>query len=235
MRRATKLGLAGLAVVGLSVTVAGPLRARQGPEVMYDGDCRPIQPDTHLVPAPPHSVAWTRTWLQLQRVESLEYPDGVKLGDLLKRVRESTRAPEQGFPRGVSIYLNPNDLAEVDRTIDSMMTLDLDGVALAKALTLALRQLGLAMRIDEDGLVIVTSTSGDDDDVHFSADEAEWTRLDHIHRGIRGISSQVIALRREVSLLREALHQPAPPSTTAVPTPPDAPVAPAPATGGGFR
>jgi hypothetical protein len=76
------------------------------------------------------------------------------LGDVIKYIKNATITPT--LPSGIPIYVDPIGLEESEKTIDSPVTLDLDGVSLKKSLKLMLKQLGLAYTV-KDGLMTITA------------------------------------------------------------------------------
>ena len=109
-----------------------------------------------------------------------------------------TREPNpKDTDKGVPIYVDPVCLQEAEKTGTSPITLDLDGVTVAKGLTLVLKQLGLTFYVDEDGLVRVVTQDGDDQitDPHAKVlDELSPIRAD------------LARLRRELGLVRAHLQ-----------------------------
>lgn len=94
----------------------------------------------------------------LDRPITLHYPGGVPLRELIRSIEEATRGPGG---HGLPIYVDPLGLQEAEKTMDSPVTIDLDGVTLRWSLTLALRQLGLYYQVG-DGLLTITSASCND-------------------------------------------------------------------------
>lgn len=218
------LGLTLAALVLLALGTTTNLRARQARD-LQDDFVPAGPPNLYHVEAPPRTVAETKTWLKLQAVVPMNFPDGTTLGDLVKFVRESTRDVSNGFPRGIPIYVDPQGLQDVDKTMASTVTIDLDGMPVGKALRLAIRQVGLVTEIDKDGLLVITS-SGCRDGEPIPNDYATWQSLD-------GLREDIQALRAEVSALRRGLRSDGAASATTAGPP--AAAGPAGGSGGGFR
>jgi hypothetical protein len=197
MRRshvACLLGLALAALISLALGTTTTLRARQGRD-LQDDFVPAGPPNLYHVEAPPRTVAETRTWLKLQTIVPMNFPDGTTLEDLVKFVRESTRDVNNGFPRGIPIYVDPQGLQDADKTMASTVTIDLDGMPVGKALRLAVRPLGLVTEIDKDGLLSITSSRcGDGEPI--PNDAANWQSLDMLSEEIRALRAEVSALRR---------------------------------------
>jgi hypothetical protein len=79
------------------------------------------------------------------------------LNGLLDYLERATAKPPDG--RGIAILVVPDGLEEVGRTLDSTMTMDLEGVPLKTTLRLMLDQLGLACVV-KDGRLVIHSRKG---------------------------------------------------------------------------
>lgn len=75
-------------------------------------------------------------------------------GDVLKHIKEATA--DEDFPAGIPIYVEPNGLAEAQKTLESPVTLDLVGIPLATSLKLLVDQMGLTYQV-RDGIVTITA------------------------------------------------------------------------------
>lgn len=152
-------GLFGLAWAGRSAGARQALAVPQFSGVMVGGGFGGAEEAP-----PPGRVVYLRESLgakalavrsKLAQPVDMEFPNEIPLGDLLKYVAQATAGPE--MERGIPIYVDPVGLQEAEKTLDSTVAIDLRGVPLAKSLTLALKQLGLAYTVDDDGLLLVTS------------------------------------------------------------------------------
>jgi hypothetical protein len=95
----------------------------------------------------------------LERLEeplSMSFPDDTPLDDVIKYIKATTAKTGQ---TPLPIYVDPKGLQEADKTMQSPVTLDLDGVPLKTTLRLLLKQLGLAYCV-RDGVVIISSVQG---------------------------------------------------------------------------
>jgi hypothetical protein len=99
-------------------------------------------------------AANARIWDALQRPAPMRFPNDTPLDEVLKYVRGATVT--RTYP-GIPIYIDPIGLHEAEKTEQSTVKIDLDGVPLATTLHLILKQLGLSYSV-RDGLVLITST-----------------------------------------------------------------------------
>jgi hypothetical protein len=89
----------------------------------------------------------------------MSFANETPLADVLKYIRSATQSSE--FPNGLPIYVDPIGLQEAEKTMESPVIIDLDGVPLRRTLSLVLKQLGLGFRV-EDGMIYITSAISDD-------------------------------------------------------------------------
>ena len=71
----------------------------------------------------------------------------------MKSIKDATREPDC---EDIPIYLDPIGLSEADKTMDSTVSFDLEGVPLKTSLRLTLAQLDLTYNI-RDGVLMITS------------------------------------------------------------------------------
>ncbi len=90
---------------------------------------------------------------QLDEPIAMTFPDETPLGDLLMYVTEATTSAKT---LGIPIVVDALGLQEVRQTLQSTVSIDLEGVPLKTTLRLILDQLGLAYTI-KDGLVVISS------------------------------------------------------------------------------
>jgi len=81
------------------------------------------------------------------------------LEDFLKYVKQVTASPEN--PGGLPIYVDPVGLQEAEKTMNSTVIIDLEGVPLRRTLQLVLKQLDLIYFVD-DGMIYITSSESED-------------------------------------------------------------------------
>lgn len=96
-------------------------------------------------------------------LKSLEQPIDMNfaaetpLEDVLKYIKQSTITPTYA---GIPIYVDPAGLQEAERSMQSTVQMQLEGVPLRRTLQLVLAQLGLAYFVD-DGVLVITSQDSD--------------------------------------------------------------------------
>jgi hypothetical protein len=86
---------------------------------------------------------------------SMSFANETPLDDVLKYIKQATTTKEYS---GIQIYVDPIGLQEAERSLNSAVTIDLDGVPLRRTLQLVLAQLGLVYFV-EDGMLYITSES----------------------------------------------------------------------------
>jgi hypothetical protein len=138
----------------------------------------------------PISLAAARTWIKLHQRITMPFGDETPLENVLKYVKDAAR-DEDGTT--LEFYVDPNSLQEVERTMQSPVTLDLDGLPLERSLGLLLKQLGLQFSVDTDGLVVITSEMSED---------GSLTREELMLKQLEQLSEQLTLLRQEVAALR---------------------------------
>ena len=97
----------------------------------------------------------------LARPLPMSFPQETPLEDVLKYIRGNTQDKDLGLPSGIPIYVDPVGLQEVEKTMQSPVVIDLEGVPLRTTLRLMLKQMGLTYKI-EDGLLTINSAESDD-------------------------------------------------------------------------
>jgi hypothetical protein len=86
----------------------------------------------------------------------MSFPDEIPIEQVLAYIRQATTTRTSA---GVPVLVDALALQEAERSLNSTVSIDVDGVPLRITLGLVLRQLGLAYVV-RDGLVIVTSPEG---------------------------------------------------------------------------
>src|SRR5581483_10680821 len=66
----------------------------------------------------PLSAKAARTWIALQETRVKPLPDGTPFGEVLKSLAKAARGPDGSGP-GLSFYVNPVSLNEVEMTLES--------------------------------------------------------------------------------------------------------------------
>jgi len=83
----------------------------------------------------------------------MHFRDEATLEDVVKHIEEATKDPDG---KAIPIYFDPIGFQEAEKTPQSVVRVDLDGVPLKSTLHLCLKQLDLAYCI-RDGVLVITS------------------------------------------------------------------------------
>ncbi len=84
------------------------------------------------------------------------------LDDVLKYIKQATTTPT--YP-GIPIYVDPIGLQEAERSLNSTVQIDLEGVPLEDTLRLCLKQLGLAYEVKDSRLRITSEEEFSEPDI----------------------------------------------------------------------
>ncbi len=114
-------------------------------------DLAPMPQRVYL--APKITEPYARAWLQLQKLVKMNFPAPTAFEDVLKYIKEITT--ENGS-KGLRIYVDPVSLQEAEHTLRSEVTIDVEDVPLASALSRILHQLDLGYYVRDDGLLVIT-------------------------------------------------------------------------------
>ncbi len=98
------------------------------------------------------AAANARVLKALNQPVRMHFPEETPLEDVLKHISEATKGADG---KGIPIYVDPIGMQEAEKTPQSVVHLDLDGVPLKSTLTLCLKQLDLAYCI-RDGVLMIT-------------------------------------------------------------------------------
>jgi hypothetical protein len=93
---------------------------------------------------------------KLEEPISMSFANPTPVEDVLKYIKSATQGPKD---QGIPVYVDPEGLAEVEKTLTSPVQLDLEGVPLKTTLRLMLKQLGLAYCV-KDGVLMISSVKG---------------------------------------------------------------------------
>jgi RNA polymerase sigma factor (sigma-70 family) len=148
---------------------------------------------------------------KLEEPISMSFANETPIDDVLKYIKQATTSPTYA---GIPIYVDPVGLQEAERSMNSTIQIDLEGIPLRRTLQLMLTQLGLAYFV-QDGILIITS----DDLAHMPLPPAVATpapiakMLEKSERGELTSTElkeliEVIKLRRQVRLMHEAYETP---------------------------
>jgi RNA polymerase sigma factor (sigma-70 family) len=173
-------------------------KMRVAGEVLEQEDDRANDPRSHRILA------------RLEDPISMSFANETPLDDFLKYIKQATTTPTSS---GIPIYVDPVGLQEAERSLNSTIQIDLEGVPLRRTLQLALTQLHMAYFV-EDGILVITSE--DSAKLRLPPSIAGPTPLQRrIEKAERGdLSSgelkeliEVVKLSRELTLLHESPPQ----------------------------
>ncbi len=116
---------------------------------------------------------------KLEEPISMSFANETPLDDVLKYIKQATTTSTFS---GIPIYVDPTGLQEAERSLNSTVQMDLEGIPLRRTLQLLLAQLELAYYV-EDGILHITSQD--------SADQFALTRkpsqiMSRVERATRG-------------------------------------------------
>ncbi len=93
---------------------------------------------------------------KLDEIVSMSFAIETPFDDVLKYIKQATTTATYA---GIPIYVDPKGLKEATATLQSPVSMDLEGVPLKMTLRLVLKQIGLAYCV-RDGVVIISSVQG---------------------------------------------------------------------------
>ncbi len=105
----------------------------------------------------------------------MNFPNETPLDDVLKYIKTSLAKHEHPLP----IYVDPMGLQQAERSMNSTIQIDLEGVPLKTSLRLVLKQLGLAYCV-RDGVLIISSVQGVREELAEAARELMGTGNDKV-------------------------------------------------------
>jgi hypothetical protein len=150
------------------------------------------EPAARVYVSAPVTAEAARTWAKLQQKVSMPFANETPLEDVLKYIETATQ--DEGEPNsGIPIYVDPIGLQEAEKSLQTPIILNLEGMPLSTTLTLMLRQLGLEYTVQKDGLLII----GNEHDADSLGDPSALI-LERLDR----LQTEVTALRKEMSMLR---------------------------------
>jgi hypothetical protein len=141
----------------------------------------------------------------------MSFANETPLDDVLKYIKQATVNPRYA---GIPIYIDPLGLQEAERSVNSTVTIDLEGVPLRRTLQLILAQLGLVYYV-EDGMLYITSEGSEQMPLHPSIRRPSrlMEKLDKVEKGEASIDemseltnllkarAEVLKLNKEASSL----------------------------------
>jgi hypothetical protein len=188
-------------VLGITVTiwiagqVASPARGGGfGGKAGGPNEEAPAEPVRTVYLSAPMTVQAAKTWLRLQESVSVSFANDTPLDDFLRFVKDETRGKEKK-ESGIRFFVDPAGLQEAEKTMRSLIVIDLEEVPLATVLELTLHQLGLRYYVQKDGIVMISSEGSD---TPGAMDDPSALILGNLST----LQTEVSALRREVARLR---------------------------------
>jgi len=133
-----------------------------------------------------------RTWLKLHAT-TLVFTKDTSLGDLIKAIRSATKGKSVDDPP-IPIYLDPLGLQMADKTVDSPIQWDVEGIPLAASLPLILKQVGLQFHVMPNGLLMISAVTSEDAPADPSA--LILDNLSMLRDEVATLRAEVFALRR---------------------------------------
>ncbi len=185
-------GIAVVLLLGTAHLVGRGQFASTAPAPVGGGSLGVLVHESHAAPRVHYRERVTgpaaETHRLLNKVIEFPFQNEHPLQDFLEYLRQQT--VEDAHPKGLAIYVDPISLLEVDRTLQSPITLQLDAATVGRGLELVLRQIDLIYTVEPDGLLIIDSV-----------DEDPWT-----HDPLPYLLDEMRALRHEVEDLRLELR-----------------------------
>jgi len=119
--------------------------------------CPLLPPTERAYPpsSPEVAIANARIRRALEQPVALHFPEDTPLGDVLGFIAATARCADGSR---LPIYVDPVGLQEAEKTMQSPVRIDMEGVPLKTGLQLTLRQLGMIYEIRE-GLLEINSTA----------------------------------------------------------------------------
>lgn len=139
------------------------------------------------------SPAAARIWILLGKPLSMPFTDETPLGDVLRYIQSATQSPD--LAQGIQFYVDPNSLLEAGHTLESSVTLNLEGIPLATTLDLMLQQLDLGYTVRPEGYVLVTYRGSDELPANPAALASEF----------RALRAELEELRQQIAQLRATI------------------------------
>ncbi len=163
-----------------------------------------IPPSTVANPADtPITPAGARIWTALAQPLSMPFHAETPLEDVLKYIQSATQNPDQAG--ALQFYVDPKALQEAEKTLQSPVSLNLEGIPVSVSLKLLLDQLDLYYEVRSEGFIQIGYNG--------NLVDPDAERNDAIARELHNLRQEVAALRQEIGNLRATLSSPATPTT----------------------
>jgi RNA polymerase sigma factor (sigma-70 family) len=154
-----RTGMGGMAGGGVRMMVDGALAGVESVEEAHE--LRRRLEIAQLSAALPMWQANPKNEATLKLLEeplAMSFAKETPLAEVLEYIKKSVSA-KHGGSSTIPIYVDPVGLKKVERNLDSVVVIDLNGAPLKTSLRLILKQLGLAYCV-RDGVLIISSTQG---------------------------------------------------------------------------
>ncbi len=147
---------------------------------------------------------------KLEEPIAMSFANETPLEQILKYIKQTTTT--ENF-NGIPIYVDPIGLQEAERSLNSTVQIDLEGVPLRRTLQLLLAQLGLIYFV-EDGVLVITNA---DAEAHLpptmQTPPPILEKLQKAERGEMTVSEmkelmEFMQIRRQLHLMKEAMETP---------------------------
>lgn len=122
-------------------TMDGMMKKRHAVEPVEGADSRTGDPRSRQILA------------KLEEPIAMSFANETPLDDVLKYIKQATTTPTFS---GIPIYVDPAGLQAAERSLNSTVLIDLEGVPLRRTLQLILAQLNLAYFV-QDGMLVITA------------------------------------------------------------------------------
>ena len=113
-------------------------------------------------------------WKMLEQPIAMPFINDTSLDDILKYIREATSGPKSQASKapGLQIYVDPVGLGEAEKSLQSTVSINLEGIRLKTTLQLILAQLDLDYYV-RDGVLIITGIESISDQLEEALRELE--------------------------------------------------------------
>lgn len=115
------------------------------------------------------------------------------MDDLIKAIRSATKGKSIDDPP-IPIYLDPLGLQMADKTMNSPIQWDVEGIPLAASLPLILKQVGLQFHVVPNGLLMISAVTSEDAPADPSA--LILDNLSMLRDEVATLRAEIFALRR---------------------------------------
>lgn len=147
---------------------------------------------------------------KLEEPIAMSFANETPLEQVLKYIKQATTTDNFN---GIPIYVDPVGLQQAERSLNSTVQIDLEGVPLRRTLQLVLAQIGLIYFV-EDGILVITNAEAE---AHLpptmETPPPIKERLQKAERGEMSVSEmkdliEFMKIRRQLNLMKEAMDTP---------------------------